>query len=177
MQQTIERALRFATKQHRGQVRESSRLLPYITHPIEVMTNLILIGAIEDQEMLIAALMHDLLEETETTPKDIKSRFGTKVAALVVELTRVEPQLDPSWSKDRVWLVRADSLLEEVQRMSPDAMTLKLADRLANTREAFRFREGKGLARYVWQSNRILEAIPMSVNPGLWKELYAIANP
>ena len=129
MEQTIERALRYATEQHRGQVRESSPLLPYVTHPIEVMTNLLWIGGVEDPELLCVALLHDLLEETQTTAKEIKTRFDKRVSALVVELTRVEPEVDPAWSKDRIWLVRADALLEEVKLMSPDAMTVKLAIR------------------------------------------------
>jgi guanosine-3',5'-bis(diphosphate) 3'-pyrophosphohydrolase len=136
------------------------------------MLNLHWIGGVKDEEMLIAALCHDLLEETATQPDDLKVRFGKRVYDLVFELTRIEPLVEANWSKDRIWLVSADALLAEVTKMSPDAQVIKLADRLANTNEAHRFRTGKGLERYLWQSTRIMDAIPREQNPALWDALH-----
>jgi (p)ppGpp synthase/HD superfamily hydrolase len=73
--------------------------------------------------------------------------------------------------KDAIWQLRADMLLVEITRMSPDAQTIKLADRLANVRDAKRAKKGKKLNRYLWQTNEILKIIPRERNEGLWEAI------
>jgi guanosine-3',5'-bis(diphosphate) 3'-pyrophosphohydrolase len=175
MSTRLTEALEFANERHRGQWREGEHPLPYVFHPIEVMLQLRHAGGVTDEGMLVAALLHDLLEETGTTVEEIEHRFGSDVAQLVAELTRREP--DPKdtegMDKDEIWRLRADMLLEDVARMSPRAMTVKLCDRIVNLQEAARTRRGRKLERYVWQSGRVLDAIPRSVHPRLWDELKA----
>lgn len=149
--------------------------MPYVFHPVEVMLRLRQTGGVTDEAMLVAALLHDVVEETGTTLDEIKERFGEDVAQLVSELTRREP--DPTETagldRDALWRLRADMLIEDVARMSPRAMAVKLCDRISNLEEAGRTRRGKKLERYVWQSERFLETIPRRVHPALWDELKA----
>lgn len=123
--------------------------------------------------MLCAALLHDVVEETEVTLEGVRCEFGDDVAQLVGELTRREP--DPAevshLDKDQLWQLRADMLLEDIAAMSPRAMAVKLCDRLSNLAEAQRTKPAKKVKRYIMQSRRILGVIPKSVHPGLYSEL------
>lgn len=166
MNQRVERALLFATRRHRGQFREGNLQLPYITHPIEVMLKLAHVGQVRDEELLCAALLHDLVEETMTTHEELRKKFGRRVADLVQELTRHDPEGS--------WIERAERQLLDATKMSPDAQIIKLADRLSNTEEALRFRTGNKLTRYLWQSDRLHKVVPRDVNPYLWDELQTV---
>ena len=158
----------FAMRRHQGQFREGNLRLPYVTHPIEVTLKLADLGKIEDEDLLCVALLHDVLEETPTTIKEITRHFGPRVSKLVQELTRQ----DFSGS----WIERADRQLAEIAVMSAEAQTIKLADRLSNTEEALRFRVDAKLQRYLWQSSRLLSAIPREVNPNLWDALHELVK-
>jgi (p)ppGpp synthase/HD superfamily hydrolase len=69
--------------------------------------------------------------------------------------------------------MRAAMLLEEIRQMSPEAQAIKLADRLANVRDAKRTKSSRKLARYLRQSALILELVPESVNRPLWRAIRA----
>ena len=111
--------------------------------------------------------------DTPVTLEDIRSEFGAKVADLVAEVTRDEPTEveKEGLSKDEIWLLRSQMLLKEISKMSPEAMQIKLADRLSNIRESERTREQKKRERYRWQTVQILEVIPRDVNEDLWKAI------
>lgn len=166
----MDAAIDFATAKHRGQYRDGDAPLPYITHPLDVLANLRYTGDVTDPELLVTAVLHDVVEECEVGPEEIEQKFGQRVRKLVDELTREEPDttgMDP----DARWELRSKLLLEEIERMSPDAQQVKLADRLSNLDEARRVKNGKKLQRYNKQTARILEIIPRTVNPGLWDAL------
>lgn len=173
--QALESAILFASTAHEGQWREGSEPQPYITHPLDVLDKLQAIGGIQDETILVAAVLHDTLEECEVTYSEILDRFGKEVADLVKELTRYEPTAKEreGLSKEEVWRLRADILLSEIEKMSDRAKTIKLADRISNIEEAKRVKLGAKLERYVWQTQRFLDAIPRDVNPALWDELAA----
>ena len=76
----IEKAVKFAIKAHEGQFRKGSKI-PYITHPLEVCTIVSLIT--DNEEVRVASLLHDTVEDTSVTITDIEKNFGKKVAALV----------------------------------------------------------------------------------------------
>ncbi len=178
MRDRLQRAVKWAARQHFGQWREGDSPLPYLQHPIDVMTRVRYTGGVTDDVVLCAAVLHDTLEETQAQDEEIVEKFGPDVAALVRELTRSEPTLDEvaGLEKDEVWQLRADRLLAEVEAMSPAAQTVKLADRLSNLEEAVRTKAGPKLDRYVWQSRRLLGVVPREVNPQLWDALSAVVS-
>ena len=169
----LSKAIRFAVEKHDGDYRDGDHGLPYCTHPLEVCTLLRYLGGVIDEELLCVAVLHDLLEETSTTSAEIDAKFGLRVSLLVSELTRTEPtnEAATALTSDELWLFRSNLLLADILKMSPDAQAVKLADRLANIRQAKVTRKGEKLRRYKRQSKKILEIIPKSVNPSLWKAI------
>lgn len=169
----LEDAIRFAAERHAGQERDGASPLPYITHPIEVLTLLHDVGGERDEDLLVASVLHDVLEESETSRDELAGRFGDRVADLVVALTREEPSAERTsgLSKDEIWRLRAEMLLAEIGRMEETPRRIKLADRLGNLREAKRTKKGKKLERYRWQTKRILEIVPERTSPPLWRAI------
>ena len=91
MKDLVKRAAEFATSAHEGQVRKYTGV-PYIVHPIEVME--IVKTVDHDDEMLAAALLHDVVEDCGVTIEDIVKEFGSDVASLVSALTDVSKPED-----------------------------------------------------------------------------------
>ncbi len=116
-------ATRFAAVAHSGQFRKGADKQPYIVHPIAVATILMEVGRVSDMDVLTAAILHDVLEDTDTMPDVLTMRFGERVASLVGELTKPRG-LSTAQSREAV-LARAPS-------MSPGAAAVKLADMAAN---------------------------------------------
>lgn len=166
----LAKAIRLATRWHDGEDREGDHPLPYVTHPMEVLLNLRYVGGVTDEDLLCAAALHDVVEETNVKVSEIAEELGDRVGALVKELTRGEPPSSETQgkSKDEVWQIRAELLLSEISKMSPDAQRIKLADRLANLEDAYRTKQGYKLERYLWQTGRITEIVSRDVCPGLW---------
>jgi guanosine-3',5'-bis(diphosphate) 3'-pyrophosphohydrolase len=166
----LHKAVKLAAKLHRGQDREGPDPLPYITHPLQVLSLVRHKAGIKDEDVLCAAVLHDLVEMGGASADEIDKRFGPKVAALVTELTRREPTAEEAagLSRDELWQLRSDILLDEIRDMSPQAKAIKLADRLSNLEEGLATRKGKKLDRYVRQSFLILEIVPREVSPSLW---------
>ncbi len=121
----INRALQFASVAHRDQVRKYSKI-PYITHPVELMLLLQHFGC-TDTAMLIAALLHDVIEDCGITREQIEAEFGSDVADLVCDLT-----------DDKIEGNRAHRKAHEVVRISGisvRAKTVKCVDLISNTRD------------------------------------------
>lgn len=169
----LQTAVKMAADLHYGHWRDGDAPLPYVSHPVEVLALVRHTGGVTDEDILCAAVLHDVLEETSATADEISNACGDKVAQLVVELTRREPTSEEAagLSKDDVWALRAQWLLDEIRDMGPEATTVKLADRVSNVRGAHLTKRGKKLARYLDQSERILEIVDRKVNPGLWDAL------
>ncbi len=170
---TLQEAWQLAVQRHAGQFRDGAPPLPYATHVAEVIGNLRFVGGVEDEAMLCAAALHDLIEETETYSDELMSRFGERVTKLVLELTRSEPTseetvgLDP----DALYKLRSKMLLNDIAGMSSEAQTIKLADRLSNLREATANRSGKDRSKYLKQTKEIVKIIDCEANPHLHKAL------
>jgi hypothetical protein len=81
------RAAAFAARKHRLQKRKDAEASPYINHPLEVAAILAGEGGVTDPVTLVAAVLHDTLEDTETTPEDLATAFSPTVRDLVQELT------------------------------------------------------------------------------------------
>lgn len=122
----LNKAIHFATEKHAGGVRKGTNR-PYIGHPLEVMN--ILNGMEADHNLLIAGLLHDTIEDTETTYMDIKDAFGMDVAALVAAHTK-NPDL--SWEEVR------KHKIQELDEVSFRVKLLIMADMTANLRSLWR---------------------------------------
>jgi (p)ppGpp synthase/HD superfamily hydrolase len=171
----LTRAISFAVQAHSGDYRDGAFGLPYVTHPVEVLTNLRYIGGVTDEDMLCVAVLHDVLEETSVSVADLEREFGSSVAALVQELTRYEPTADETagLTKAAVYEMRSGIMLDEIRKMSEPAQAVKLADRLANIRQAKVTRTKTKQERYIKQTEKMLEIIPKRVNIALWKAISA----
>ncbi len=119
-------AASFAAKKHRGQKRKGAVEEPYINHPLEVANLLANVGKVEDNDILIAAVLHDTIEDTETTKEEIAELFGTKVSEMVLEVTD-----DKSLPKAE----RKQKQIEHAPHLSIGAKHIKLADKSSNIRD------------------------------------------
>ncbi|MCU7906862.1 MAG: HD domain-containing protein [Candidatus Thiodiazotropha sp. (ex Epidulcina cf. delphinae)] len=124
--QQLMRTLTFAARKHRDQRRKDIEASPYINHPITLADILVNEGGVTDTETLIAALLHDTIEDTDTTAEDIASEFGLVIAGLVMEVSD-----DSSLSK----LERKELQIRHAPDLSRKARLVKLADKIANLRD------------------------------------------
>jgi guanosine-3',5'-bis(diphosphate) 3'-pyrophosphohydrolase len=116
-------ALEFAAHKHRGQRRKSREGVPYINHPIAVARLLAEVGGIDDEDVLVAAVLHDTLEDTATTPEELEAAFGPAVRRLVDEVT--DDKSLPKAQRKRLQVAHA-------RELSAGAALIKLADKIAN---------------------------------------------
>jgi len=116
-------AASFAAKKHTGQTRKGDDAAPYINHPLEVANLLANVGKVEDCDILIAAILHDTIEDTQTTKEELTERFGEKVCAMVLEVTD-----DKSLPKAE----RKQLQIEHAPHISAGAKIVKLGDKISN---------------------------------------------
>lgn len=119
-------ALNFAACKHRDQRRKGADAPPYINHPIEVAEILARIGGIDDVAVLQAALLHDTIEDTQTSPEELEREFGSTVRSLVEEVT--DDKALPKAERKRLQI-------EHAPHLSARAKLIKLADKISNVRE------------------------------------------
>lgn len=119
-------AVIFAAKKHQGQVRKDQSRSPYITHPVLVAQTLLEPGGVTDTTTLIAALLHDTIEDTSTTRGQVRDAFGETVLSLVLEVTD-----DKSLEK----MERKRRQVLHAPHLSPRAKLIKLADKLTNCQD------------------------------------------
>ncbi len=119
------RALDFAATKHRDQRRKDPAASPYINHPIAVATMLWTHG-VRDETALIAGILHDTVEDTDTTRDELVAAFGELVAAVVMEVTD-----DKVLPKQR----RKELQIEHAPHLSLTAQQVKLADKTCNVRD------------------------------------------
>jgi guanosine-3',5'-bis(diphosphate) 3'-pyrophosphohydrolase len=117
------RAIDFAARKHRDQRRKGAEASPYINHPIAVALLLAEIGGVTDTEILAAAILHDTLEDTDTTAEDLTAAFGALIRKIVEEVTD-----DKTLRKD----ARKRRQIDHAAHLSADAVFIKLGDKIAN---------------------------------------------
>jgi guanosine-3',5'-bis(diphosphate) 3'-pyrophosphohydrolase len=117
------RAVHFAADKHRSQRRKGVDRDPYINHPIAVAEILARVAGVRNVRVLQAALLHDTIEDTETTPEELARHFGKRVRDLVLEVTddRKLPRED-----------RKRMQIEHAPKLSKRAKRIKLADKICN---------------------------------------------
>ena len=122
----ILRATMFAARQHQNQRRKDIASSPYINHPIAVAHTLSSIGQVVDVHTLCAALLHDTIEDTDTTAAELEQIFGHKIAAIVCEV---------SDNKTLTKTERKQLQVEHAGHCSLEAKLVKLADKICNLRD------------------------------------------
>jgi (p)ppGpp synthase/HD superfamily hydrolase len=116
-------ALQFAAQKHSRQRRKDSDATPYINHPIAVAEVLARVGGITDLATLQAAILHDTIEDTQTTPQELDEKFGQEVRLLVQELT--DDKTLPKQERKRLQI-------EHAPHLSTGAKQIKMADKICN---------------------------------------------
>ena len=119
-------AASFAADKHRLQRRKDADASPYINHPIALADILAKEGAVEDAKVIAAALLHDTVEDTETSIEELEARFGKRVASMVAEVT--DDKSLPKEERKRLQIAKSAS-------KSTGAKLVKLADKIANLRD------------------------------------------
>jgi len=116
----------FAARKHQGQVRKDQGKSPYVTHPLLVAQAIWQIGRIDEPRTLIAAVLHDTIEDTETEEVEIRDQFGDVILSVVLEVTD-DKSLD-KMERKRQQVIHAPYL-------SRPARLIKLADKLINCQD------------------------------------------
>ena len=120
------KALSFATHKHRDQRRKDVCASPYINHPI-ILANILCNEAnVTDIEVICGALLHDTVEDTETTPEELEHKFGASIMAIVLEVTD---------DKDKSKVERKQAQIDHAAAISDKAKLVKLADKISNLRD------------------------------------------
>ena len=120
------KAAAFAADKHRNQRRKDAAASPYINHPIALANVLANEGGITNKDVLCAAMLHDTIEDTETTESELRLAFGDKIASIVLEVTD-DKSLDKA--------TRKQMQIEHAPHISIEAKMVKLADKISNLRD------------------------------------------
>ncbi len=123
---TLLRAISFAAAKHRDQRRKDLAASPYINHPIALANVLANEAGVEDERVLVAAVLHDTVEDTETTEQELVNEFGQEIAGIVLEVT--DDKTLPKAERKRLQIEHAGAV-------SPRAKLVKLADKICNLRD------------------------------------------
>lgn len=118
----IAKALQFATEKHKGQKRRLSGE-DYVQHVIRVGDTVA--KYVSNSHIIIAGILHDILEDTDTTYEELVTNFGVKVAVMVLALTNDEAEMAKEGGKRQY-------LAKKINTLLPDELFIKLADRLDN---------------------------------------------
>jgi guanosine-3',5'-bis(diphosphate) 3'-pyrophosphohydrolase len=116
------KALAFSAEKHTKQRRKDIDKSPYINHPIS-LANILTERWVIDENVLCAAILHDTIEDTETTVDELQEHFGEKITSIVLEVTD-----DKSLEKS----VRKQKQVEHAATISHEAKLVKLADKISN---------------------------------------------
>lgn len=144
MMEIVSEAIIFAVKAHDGMRRKKGNS-PYILHPMEAA---VIVGAMtDDQEVIAAAVLHDVVEDTPVTIEEVEARFGKRVCRLVQSETENKREGTPP---EDTWYIRKQETLEGLKNTEDEAVLMMwLGDKLANMRAIYRDFKVEGDA--LWQ--------------------------
>lgn len=132
MGKTLDRAIAFATKAHEGQFRKGTQI-PYILHPMEAAA---IVGSMTtDEEVIAGAVLHDVVEDTETTVEDVIAMFGERIGSLVASESEDKRDNLPAES---TWKIRKQETLNHLVTATVDVKMITLGDKLSNIRAIYR---------------------------------------
>lgn len=120
------KAIAFAAEKHRHQRRKDPEASPYINHPIDLANVLLNEGGVSDTTALCAAILHDTLEDTQTTPEELAREFGGEIRDIVIEVTD-----NKKLKKHK----RKELQVKHGPHLTTRAKLVKLADKICNLRD------------------------------------------
>jgi len=124
----VDRAVEFAVRKHSGDVRKGTKT-PYIIHTMEAAA--IVAGMTEDQELIAAAVLHDTLEDTDTSYDELAEAFGERVAKFVKKESEDKQADRPA---EETWKERKQATLDQLKEADHETRILVLGDKLSNIR-------------------------------------------
>jgi (p)ppGpp synthase/HD superfamily hydrolase len=162
----IQKALNLAADKHNGQMRKSSGH-PYIVHPFSVA--MILSEYVHDEDVIVAGLLHDLLEDVEGYKyEDLKGSFGEKVADIVKGVSE-DRDFDNRETDKETWQMRKNEYLKNLENDSEESLLVCAADKIHNLRSMIKIYEKMGeemwadfnapVERQVWYYDVILKVL------------------
>lgn len=119
-------AIAFSAEKHRNQRRKDADASPYINHPIQVAEVLFRVGGVREVAVLVGAILHDTIEDTETSPAEIATLFGEDIVRIVLEVT--DDKRLPKHERKRLQI-------EQAPMKSLAARLIKLGDKICNVRD------------------------------------------
>ena len=128
----LDKAIIFATNAHSGMFRKGTKI-PYIVHPLEAAAIAATITGEED--VIAAAVLHDVIEDTPTTSEQLEIEFGKRVAELVCADSENKREERPA---AETWEIRKQETLDYIPTASRDEQIIILADKLSNLRSIYR---------------------------------------
>ena len=134
----LDRAIIFAVRAHAGTERRGKGF-PYIVHPMEVVSIVSTMTA--DQELLAAAALHDVVEDTDVSVDQIRAEFGPRIASIVASES---DSIDPGVSLEDSWMARKQAAIRRLQGASREVKMVALGDKLSNLRAIARDYEEQG---------------------------------
>lgn len=176
MSMAIQKAIIYATEKHEGQKRKGTDI-PYIVHPMEVMQ--ILTECHCNDDVIIAGILHDTLEDTKTSPADIENKFGLAVLKLVQS---------ESEDKSKTWKERKQTTIDQLKTASAETRIICFADKLSNLRSMKRDldaigaqlwdRFNAGVSSIKWYYSTLGEIFKKIEIDGLcdWRQSYDLYN-
>lgn len=118
-------AANYAAEKHKYQRRKGFNQVPYINHPLKVAETLADCGE-TDQNLLVAAILHDVIEDTDATAQEVAEVFNDEVSQLVMELTD---------DKDLPYTIRKELQVKSAPGLSMKAKLIKIADKICNIQD------------------------------------------
>ena len=132
MGNVLDRAIIFATNAHAGQFRKGTKI-PYILHPMEAAA---IVGSMTtDEEVIAGAILHDVVEDTETTVEDVIRVFGERIGSLVASESENKREDLPAES---TWKIRKRETLDHLSAATIEVKMITLGDKLSNIRAIYR---------------------------------------
>ena len=157
----VDGAVAFATRFHGDQKRPTGA--PYVEHLLEALEFLVRGAGVTDPDVLCAAVLHDVVEDTPCTIADVRAAFGDRVADIVAWLTK--PEADPG-AENAV----KEAYLKGLAVAPDDAILVKLADRASNVQTLRNLRPQKQRDYY---AQTVAYVMPLAASRGWWAVWYA----
>lgn len=157
----FDEALTFAAERHSKQLRKCTGI-PYITHPL-IVAETLAYHYPSSHALIVAGVLHDVVEDTDTTIDEVGKRFGAEVAVLVAAVTKPELAIDSpepnSEAKAVRWKAQRQAMLDALDsgdlNANDDVLRLKAADALANLRTISRDLSTPGVGNTVWSRFKV----------------------
>lgn len=150
-------AIAFGEEKHKVQLRKFNKD-PYFIHCLRVATNL-LIETDRDKDLIIAALLHDTVEDTETTIEEIDEKFGEGVKILVKGMTKVPGKFKKEWGAERYYNEGFIGRLIDAAKKDARVWKIKLSDRTDNMADYHKWQGKNKIKSYVWEAEQFLNHV------------------